>query len=111
MTMLIGKRRDLELPPGRVPGIASGGIAVGAFAIGALAIGALAIGALAIGRLSIRRAEAQKLHLGEVEIDELKVKRLQVIETTSGHAEPKAQDHLDEGAAKATTIALEPQAL
>ena len=106
MTMLIGKRRDLELSPGRVPGIASGGIAVGAFAVGALAIGDLAI-----GRLSIRWAEAQKLHLGEVEIDELKVKRLQVIETTSGHAEPKAQDHLDEGAAKATTIALEPQAL
>ena len=101
MTMLIGKRRDLELPPGRVPGIASGGIAVGA----------LAIGALAIGRLSIRRAEAQKLHLGEVEIDELKVKRLRVIETTSGHAEPKAQDHLDEGASKAARIALEPQAL
>ena len=88
MTMLIGKRRDLELPPVHVLGIDSGGIAVGAFAVGAIAIGALAI-----GRLSVRRAEAQKLYLGEVEIDELMVKRLHVIETTSGHADPEAEDH------------------
>jgi hypothetical protein len=96
MTIRLSKRRDLELPPIRVSGIASGAVASGALAIGALAVGALAIGALAIGRLSVRRAEVQKLHFGEVEIDDLTVKRLHVIETTTENAEETAHNLRDD---------------
>lgn len=101
MTMRRDKERELELPPVRVPSLASGAVAsgalaVGAVAAGALAVGALAIGALAIGRLRVRRADAQTLHFGEVEIDDLTVKRLHVIETATGTGEPEAQKPHDD---------------